>query len=267
MECQSPKFRTLFIFLTLFLLAVGLFNVKLEKRIRPKPVHVLCYHDIALNPTSRFTRSPERLESDFQLLSEEGFTVISLEQAMKAGASGSVLPAKWVAITFDDATTGQYTLARPLLKKYHFPATFYIPTAMVDSGEFVMKEYRGTMNWQEIGVLAKDSFQIASHGHSHENLSRLSEAALKEEVRESISLLESRLGIQPTDLALPYGLYTRGQEKHFLELGIRSIALTTTDHGEGEPDLLKIRRFEVLKDTGKEEILDALGGTNKEGKP
>lgn len=259
--------RKLFTFLCLFFLAFGLWGVKTEETYTPKPIHVLCYHDITPNSSFKYSRTPEKLKHDFQLLKDSGFKIVPLEKIIEAGQKKVPLALREVVITFDDATTGQYQYARPLLKSHGYPAAFYVPTAMVESGLPVVKEYNGTMSWPDIQKLAEEGFFIASHGHSHKDLSRLSPVDLKEEIKKSMYLLRERAGINALDFCLPYGLYKREQEEYFLEVGIRSMALTTTDHGPGNPALAKIRRFEVLADTSGEEILEALGGEKREKMP
>ncbi|MBI5187214.1 MAG: polysaccharide deacetylase family protein [Nitrospinae bacterium] len=261
------KYSLSFAFLCLLFLVFGLWNVKTEETYAPKPLHVLCYHDITPNSSFKYSRTTEKLKYDFQLLRDSGFKVVPLEKIIEAGQKKVPLALREAALTFDDATTGQYQYARPLLKSFGYPATFYAPTALVESGEPAAKEYSGTMAWADIQKLAEEGFYIASHGHSHKDLSRLSPGDLKEEIQKSLSLLRKRTGMNVLDFCLPYGLYKREQEEHFLEAGIRSMALTTTDHGPGIPALVKIRRFEVLADTGAEEILEALGWENKEKRP
>lgn len=261
------KYSLLFTFLCLFFLVFGLWNVKTEETYTPKPLHVLCYHDITPNSSFKYSRIPERLKSDFQLLRDSGFRVVPLEKIIEAGQKKVPMSQREAALTFDDATQGQYQYARPLLKSFGYPATFYAPTALVESGKPAAKEYSGTMAWADIRKLAEDGFSIASHGHSHKDLSRLSPVDLKEEIQKSLSLLRERAGMNVFDFCLPYGLYKREQEESFLEAGMRSIALTSTDHGPGVPALVKIRRFEVLADTSSGEILEALGWEKKEKRP
>jgi len=257
-------FRIAFSLLCLALLTSGLSRVKLEKTAGPRTVRVLCYHDITPTPLSKYSRTPEQLRRDFQVLRDHGFEVIGLEEAIKAGQKKNPLTGRFVVLTFDDATRGQYRYARPLLKRFGYPASFFVPTAMVESGRPVSRGQTGVMTWPDLRTLVREGFQIASHGHTHRDLSRLSASRLRGEVQKSFALLKKRLNVETADLCLPFGLYRRDQENLFAGMGVRSIALTTTDHGPGNPALVKIRRFEVLKDTGTREILNILGAGREE---
>ncbi len=200
------------------------------------------------------------LLADFDLLKKSQVEVISLDTFINSTQNGLPLPEKWAVITFDDVTKGQFDYARPLLKEYKFPATFFAPTALVESGEPVISGFTGIMNWKELKALVDEGFQVASHGHTHSDLSALSGQMLKKEIRDSLLALASNLNVNEADVCLPFGLYRQEQEKLFIELGVRSIALTTTDHGSGEPGLMKIRRFEVKADTKSSTVLRTIIG-------
>ena len=61
------------------------------------------------------------------------FNVIPLIQAVERLQSG-VLPARALAITFDDGYANNEQIAAPILKKLGLPATFFIATAYLDGG-------------------------------------------------------------------------------------------------------------------------------------
>ena len=260
MKIHFPVAKIFFASLNIGLIIFALSWIKISDRLLPNAVNVICYHDITPNPSSQWGRTPDDLKADFNIIKNNNINVISLNTLINSILNGNSLPERWVVLTFDDVTKGQYEYARPLLKEYNFPATFYAPTDLVDSGKPVIDEYTGIMTWQELEELVSDGFHVASHSHTHKDLSYLSESMLKDEIRESQFLLNTNLGLDAVDFALPFGLYSLEQEKYFKEMRIRSIALTTTDHGDGDPDLIKIRRFEVKADTKSNKILKIILG-------
>ena len=92
---------------------------------------VLCYHGIALDDEHEWRPglflSQERFEQRLRAIAEGGYNVLPLDEALQRLASKS-LPAKSVAITFDDGFVDFALLALPALKKYQFPATVYLTT-------------------------------------------------------------------------------------------------------------------------------------------
>src|SRR5436190_13923735 len=68
------------------------------------------------------------------------------------------LPDKLVVLTFDDSSKSHFTVARPVLMKYKFGATFFI------TGGFDFKDNKkDNMIWEEIPQLHKDWFEIEIH--------------------------------------------------------------------------------------------------------
>src|SRR4249920_1711094 len=72
------------------------------------------------------------------------------------------IPDKLVVLTFDDASKSHYTIARPLLKKHKFGATFFI----TEGWDFATNK-KDYMSWEEIAQLHKDGFEIGNHTRDH----------------------------------------------------------------------------------------------------
>jgi peptidoglycan/xylan/chitin deacetylase (PgdA/CDA1 family) len=102
---------------------------------------------------------------------------------------------KVVILTFDDGPKNQYTIAKPILDKYGFKATFFIVCNLVGNNNF--------LNWQEIAALQKEGHDIESHTMNHKDLAKLSSQALEYEVGQSKQCLHDH-GINATIFAYPY---------------------------------------------------------------
>jgi len=72
------------------------------------------------------------------------------------------LPDKLVVLTFDDSVKSHYTVARPLLKKYGFSATFFIT-----EGFTFTTNKNDYMTWPQIAELHRDGFEIGNHTRDH----------------------------------------------------------------------------------------------------
>ncbi|HEB79622.1 MAG TPA: hypothetical protein ENI79_04015 [Rhodospirillales bacterium] len=240
--------------LSLILLVYGLARMEAPVTITAKPAHILAYHDITPKPQDSWSRTPKRLETDFRLLAEKGVKVIKLETYIESVLKGASLPDSWVVITFDDGAAGQFRYARPLLKRFGYPATFYVNT----DGR------AGSMTVENLAQLVGEGFQVASHGKSHTPFTKLSLKQARREIKQSLEFLRGKLGVETQDFCLPNGLYRPEHEPLFVEMGLRSIALTTTDHGPGHPDLIKIRRLEVKRDTKSIEMLARVLGRTRQ---
>ena len=88
------------------------------------------------------------------------------------------IPDKLVVLTFDDASKSHFTIARPLLKKYKFGATFF-----VTEGFDMTTNKRNYMTWDEIAGLHKDGFEIGNHTRDHMGVTDKTVGHLAEQVR------------------------------------------------------------------------------------
>src|SRR5437868_9263929 len=75
------------------------------------------------------------------------------------------IPDKLVVLTFDDASKSHFTVARPLLKKYGFGATFFV----TEGWDFATNK-KDYMTWQELAQLHKDGFEIGNHTRDHQSV-------------------------------------------------------------------------------------------------
>lgn len=176
-------------------------------------VLVLCYHAVSERFPAPLSVTPAAFERQLQLLARAGFEGATFDEAVRAPR-----PRRTVAITFDDAYLSVLELGKPILDEIGFPATVYAPTAYLDAPErplswdgidsWIGGEYEQEllpMSWDQLGELADAGWEIGSHTRTHPHLSRIDEGALREELAESRSTVEQRLGRPCPTLAYPYG--------------------------------------------------------------
>ena len=87
------------------------------------------------------------------------------------------IPDKLVVLTFDDASKSHLTVARPLLKKYGFRATFFIT-----EGFDFRTNKRDYLSWEEIAQLHADGFEIGNHTLDHKAVTANNLLELREQV-------------------------------------------------------------------------------------
>src|SRR6187549_1739716 len=76
------------------------------------------------------------------------------------------IPDKLVVLTFDDASKSHFTVARPVLLKHKFGATFF-----VTEGWDAATNKRDYMTWDEIARLHRDGFEVGNHTIDHKAVS------------------------------------------------------------------------------------------------
>jgi peptidoglycan/xylan/chitin deacetylase (PgdA/CDA1 family) len=82
-------------------------------------------------------------------------------------------------------------------------APLLVPELETDDPEDL--EQLRTMSWDELRALAADGVAVGSHTVTHAHLTRLGEAELATELRESKQRIEDELGLACPLLSYPYG--------------------------------------------------------------
>src|SRR2546423_5604226 len=72
------------------------------------------------------------------------------------------IPEKLVVLTFDDSKASQYSVVRPILKRYGFGATFFI-----SEGFGFPTNKQDYMTWAQVAELHRDGFEIGNHTRDH----------------------------------------------------------------------------------------------------
>src|SRR4249920_1753025 len=94
------------------------------------------------------------------------FTLIVITILVAPALALEPIPDKLVVLTFDDSSKSHFTVARPLLKKYKFGATFFV----TEGFDFVSNK-KDYMTWDEIKQLHEDGFEIGNHTRDHKGVS------------------------------------------------------------------------------------------------
>jgi peptidoglycan/xylan/chitin deacetylase (PgdA/CDA1 family) len=131
-------------------------------------------------------------------------TIFALESSFESSKESSYAFAldsiptnsKVVILSFDDGRKDQFSIAKPLLDKYGFKATFYVVCNYVGNK-------KGYMNWTELEMLQNEGHDIESHSMSHRNLLNLPQKQLIFELAGSKECLQQH-GINAASFAYPF---------------------------------------------------------------
>lgn len=185
---------------------------------------IVQYHHVDAETPAATSISPDLFAQHMAYLADHDFEVWALPRLLKALKNGEPMPEKVVAITFDDGYESVYSEAVPVLRKYDFPFTVFVNTALVDD--------TGYMGWDTLRELADEGHTIANHTVSHAHLVRRLEdesqeqwqVRIKREMSAAEAVLRTKLGHSPKLLAYPYGEYNRRAQALAKELGLIAFA-------------------------------------------
>jgi len=103
-----------------------------KKDPNPTNIPVLMYHSIAYEKGNDLRVPPEKLRQEMQIIKDNGFTPITLDELYSHFNDEVALPQKPIVITFDDGYKDNCENALPVLKEFGFKATVFVITCQTD---------------------------------------------------------------------------------------------------------------------------------------
>jgi peptidoglycan/xylan/chitin deacetylase (PgdA/CDA1 family) len=164
-----------------------------------------------------------------------GYRVMPLADAAAALHGRGTLPARPLAITFDDGYRSVYQAAFPILRAYALPATVFLAVGDPGGGSrrgsaepgarLPSMEGRPMLSWGEIREMQRGGITFGAHTLTHPDLTRLPPSAIEREMVTSKAVLEQMLGEPAVSFAYPFGRY----DARSLEMARRHFACAVSD--------------------------------------
>jgi peptidoglycan/xylan/chitin deacetylase (PgdA/CDA1 family) len=126
------------------------------------------------------------------------------------------IPDRLVVLTFDDASKSHYTVARPLLKRYKFGATFFI----TEGWDFTTNK-KDYLSWDEIKELHADGFEIGNHTRDHMSVTAKTVRDLPAQLRAITAHCKEHGIPEPVSFAYPGNAILKEALPVLKELGIK----------------------------------------------
>ena len=158
-----------------------------------------------------------------RLLAALLYVLVALTASAAAPAS---VPDKVVVLTFDDASASHHAVARPLLKRLGFGATFFIT-----EGFTFRTNKRDYLTWEQIAELHRDGFEIGNHTRDHLGITEKNVPRLAEQL-EAIAARCREHGI-PTPISFAWP----GNKFHANALPVLEAAGIRFARRGGEPEV------------------------------
>lgn len=177
-------------------------------RGRETPIPILCYHAIEAGPPP-LCISGAAFARHVRVLRNSGCVARTVSEVARAIATGTALPDRAVAITFDDGYSSVHRTALPLLQAAGFVATVYPVTGHLGGRSAWNSDERSRLplvGVRQIAELVAAGWEIGGHTHSHPALAGLPRDAIERELRVADAVLEDATGRPVRTFAYPYGV-------------------------------------------------------------
>lgn len=227
--------KLFFHLLILFLMAIAL---------PTKAAVILQYHHVSETLPRVTSVTEDEFEQHMAYLKTHQFNVLPLDEVVQAIKNKTQLPAKTVAITFDDGYKNNFTAAAPILEKYGFPYTIFVNPKLIDEKAHYL------MTWEELRALAKKGATIANHSANHDYLhvKQAGETQIQwlQRIENDIIASEKRIsqevGHHLRFLAYPYGEFNNQIEQLLVKLNFTGFGQHSGAFGNIN-ELTRIPRF------------------------
>jgi len=201
---------------------------------------VLAYHRIGEPKGDHVpTVTPEVFAYQLRYLQRHRYHVVDFGTLVEMIRTGRSLPARAVALTFDDGYEETYTVAMPQLHRCGFCATVFLAPAEVGRPGFV--------TWEQARQLAGDGFTIGSHTMHHMFLPHASLDLIRQELADSKQILERELGREIAWLSYPIGGYTAEVQRIARAVGYQAACTTNRGVSKRSQDVFAIRRIKMTE--------------------
>lgn len=198
-----------------------------------KEVPILCYHRIRewRNADSRSSKNyiipPDVFRSHMKMLADSGYHAILPDQLIDHMVLGDSLPTKPVMVTFDDGSSGQYSIGAKVLEKHGFRGVFFIMTIAMNKKDYISSS--------QLREMAENGHVIGSHTWDHKNVLKYEPADWPIQLEGSVASLEKVTGKPVRYFAYPYGSWNVKAISHLKQYGFRAAFTLGVKPSEKEP--------------------------------
>jgi len=220
-------------------------------------VPILMYHAIGERPDPAvhdLSVHPRDFDAQLDALAEAGYTTMTFADIRAALAGERAMPARPVALTFDDGYADFHHEALPRLVAHGATATLFVTTGwLADAGRFASgRPLDSTLTWSQVAEVDAAGIEIGAHSHSHPQLDQLPDRLLREELVTNRDLLEERLGHRVTSLAYPFGYSSRRVRRAVADAGYEHAAAVANTAAARDSDTFAVPRLTIRRTTDTE---------------
>ena len=211
-------------------------------------VPIVMYHSVSVlaDPKNMTNVSVAVFERQMRFFKKHHYNVVPLARLAELMKNKRKIPAKTIAITFDDGYKNNYTFAYPILKKYNLPATIFI---IVDE---VARPQGDRLDWAQIKEMqASGLVTIGSHTLGPEPLINYkSDEALRAQIFDSKRLLEQALGVPVEIFSYPGGMFNARIRQMVIDAGYKLAVATNPGKDYPRDDIFAIKRLRISENSG-----------------
>ncbi len=165
----------------------------------------------------------ESFEEVLQYIAANNLPIIPLDDIVAYMKGEKKLKIQSFSLTFDSGFLELYTLAFPLLKKYGFPATFFISPEFVGITQRIEHRLVQHMNWDQIRELEQNGMGIGFYGCKGGELAEQPVEEIVKEARAGKAECEKEINSKVLYYGIKEGMPSAQVTKSLKEEGFQAI--------------------------------------------
>jgi peptidoglycan/xylan/chitin deacetylase (PgdA/CDA1 family) len=217
-------------------------------------VPVFLYHsvaDVQAEGQERFTVTTAQFEQHADAIAASGRVALTISELARALRGERMLPARTVAITFDDGFADTLAAVQTLHSR-GITSTVFITSSWLDSA-------RG-LSTAAAREIASSGAEIGGHSVSHPYLDELPPAQAMHEIEAGKRVLEQKLELPIVTFAYPHGAYGPRVRRCVVDAGFSSAVAVKNALSHNHDDPFAIARLTIMADTPLDTVVAALDG-------
>jgi peptidoglycan/xylan/chitin deacetylase (PgdA/CDA1 family) len=221
------------------------------------------YHGVEQRSGPLFVE-PRLFAEHVAVIADSGLPVLTVGEVGELLRDGR-LPARAVALTFDDGFASVVEHAAPLLLERDLRATVFCVAGRLGGANDWSTNPPGTprvplASPADLAHLAATGFEIGGHGMEHAPLDTDDPDEIRREVPEARTALEDAVGVPVASFAYPYGARPTPAARHAVAETYRTACTTRIGRVEEGADPLALQRVDVHYLRSPELLRRAIGG-------
>jgi peptidoglycan/xylan/chitin deacetylase (PgdA/CDA1 family) len=217
-------------------------------------VPVFVYHSVSDVPAAGqepFTVKPASFAEHVEAIAASGRVALTISEYARALRGERPLPARAVAVTFDDGFADTLTAVEALHSR-GLTSTVYITSNRLDDASGISSE--------AAREIAASGAEIGAHSVTHPHLDELPLADAAQEIGEGKHALEQRLEQSIDTFAYPHGAHDQHVRGAVIDAGFRSAVAVKNALSHNHDDPFTIARIMIMGDTPITSLLAVLDG-------
>jgi peptidoglycan/xylan/chitin deacetylase (PgdA/CDA1 family) len=218
-------------------------------------IPILLYHSVpgSGQPADPLAVREPMFARHLDAIVASGREPVSIARIARCLRGGAPLPARAVAITFDDGYENT-PRAIELLQERGLRASVYVTTGQLDTAAMLRRDQLAAL------ARARDTVELGAHSVSHPHLDELSVEQIEREVGDSKDRLEQFAGREIDTFAYPFGSHDRRVRAAVIAAGFASAVAVKNALSHPRDDPWALARWTVTATTSPRQIERVLAG-------